>query len=478
NSRPIDVHRWSDHPEIVGLVEQVWRDYFPTERTSGPKPKTSFRQQLRVLLLDVYVAWLEDPDLCIGVSMSTNYWDTSSRYNALHISKKIIPIIGVLVQSGLLDMAKGSYSGPFSRGNRTTRIRASEELQRRFAGLSSNRNDVGRVQGEEVIILRDANEGQLVEYDDTEETARMREELTRYNEVIQNAFIDVPTLEAPRMGDINVDHHHKLTRRIFNRGDWNFNGRFYGGWWQQINENARSQIFINDTPVVEVDFRGLHVTLLAIKAGAEIGGDPYDLPEGLLPGVPPALQRKFVKRLVLTAINADAKKVAYRGFRDGFPTDHAGKTITNEQLELLLAAFLEKSPHMEALLFDDHGIRLMNIDGRITERVHRHFCAQGTPVLSVHDSYIIDYTRVAELKRVMAEATLAVVGEALPTSNKFFGLDEPTGRTAQQVSDYVQWRQTPRTGEYLRRLAEHEARTGLEVVPYDRLTRKPNDRRL
>ena len=23
NSRPIDVHRWSDHPEIVGLVEQV-----------------------------------------------------------------------------------------------------------------------------------------------------------------------------------------------------------------------------------------------------------------------------------------------------------------------------------------------------------------------------------------------------------------------------------------------------------------------
>tara|TARA_R110002012_G_scaffold26099_3_gene85407 strand:- start:2350 stop:2607 length:258 start_codon:yes stop_codon:yes gene_type:complete len=77
NSRPIDVHRWSDHPEIVGLVEQVWGEHFPGESKTGPKPKTTFRHQLRVLLLDLYVAWLEDPELCIGISMSSNYWDTS-----------------------------------------------------------------------------------------------------------------------------------------------------------------------------------------------------------------------------------------------------------------------------------------------------------------------------------------------------------------------------------------------------------------
>jgi len=58
HSRPIDVHRWSDHPEIVDLVESIWRDHFPGESKSGPKPKTSFQNQLRVLLLDLYVAWL------------------------------------------------------------------------------------------------------------------------------------------------------------------------------------------------------------------------------------------------------------------------------------------------------------------------------------------------------------------------------------------------------------------------------------
>ncbi|WP_039966364.1 hypothetical protein [Roseobacter sp. MED193] len=51
------------------------------------------------------MAWLEDPELCIGVSMSSNYWNTSSRYNALHISKKIIPIIPALDVADLPDLA-------------------------------------------------------------------------------------------------------------------------------------------------------------------------------------------------------------------------------------------------------------------------------------------------------------------------------------------------------------------------------------
>lgn len=62
-SRPIDVHRWSDHPEVKALVEEIWQDYLPWqitgkqgEKRPGPRPKTSFKNQLRVLILDLYVA--------------------------------------------------------------------------------------------------------------------------------------------------------------------------------------------------------------------------------------------------------------------------------------------------------------------------------------------------------------------------------------------------------------------------------------
>jgi transposase len=54
-----------------------------------------------------------------------------------------------------------------------------------------------------------------VAYEDTDETIRMREEVRRYNEVIANAFIDIPSQEEPRVDDVAIDHHHKRTRRIF-----------------------------------------------------------------------------------------------------------------------------------------------------------------------------------------------------------------------------------------------------------------------
>ncbi|KAA0909431.1 hypothetical protein FLO80_21600 [Aquicoccus porphyridii] len=51
HSRPIDVHRWSDHAEVAALVNRIWDEYLPNDETSGPKPITAFRHQLRVLIL-------------------------------------------------------------------------------------------------------------------------------------------------------------------------------------------------------------------------------------------------------------------------------------------------------------------------------------------------------------------------------------------------------------------------------------------
>lgn len=52
HSRPLDVHRWSEHPEVAAFVDRVWAEYLPEEAKSGPRPKTPFRHQLRVLILD------------------------------------------------------------------------------------------------------------------------------------------------------------------------------------------------------------------------------------------------------------------------------------------------------------------------------------------------------------------------------------------------------------------------------------------
>jgi len=481
-SRPLDVHRWSEHAELVTVVNAIWADHFGGWEhhgsVPGPKPKTSFKHQLRVVLLDLYVAWLEDPALCIGVSMSANAWDTNSRYNALHLSKRVVEIIQRLEEVGLIELAKASYSGPGAKTNRNTRIRAGAVLQAQFQGLRATRDDIIAIDTQECIVMKDGlvpgDGSKLYDYKDTDETNRMREELRAYNRVLAGAFIDIPVLEEAvverpdqygRPFKQPLDHHHHFVRRIFSRGSWDLNGRFYGAWWQLIPSALRKDIYINDTPTVEVDFKGLHISILSAEQGVELDGDPYALADGLLPGTPPELQRALVKHLVLTALNAKDQKSAFQSFRENWPAGHFGKLMTNDDLAALLTAFTTKHPHLTDYVCADQGIRLMNVDGRIAALVHRHFAEQGVPVLSVHDSFIIDYTRVGELKRVMAEASEAVVGRPLPVSTDALGLDEIE---AEHRADFIAWRQAPRSEGYMARMKGWEDRAGEVVVPYDR----------
>lgn len=473
HSRPIDVHRWSDHPEVGDWVEQIWNEHFGDMERSrpGPKPKTPFRTQLKILILDLYVAWMEDPELSIGVSMDTTAYDTRSRYNALNISKHIIQVINRLVEVDYLVIARGSYSGAGAGGNRITRVRASDRLRAIFQGSNVQRDDITRVRTQECLALR-GNDDRLIDYEDNDETNRQREELRDYNVVLLNNFIDVGTLEERRLvtgqdrgRDViqMIGHHHHFIRRVYSRGDWGCNGRFYGGWWQQISSNYRQHILIEDTPTVEVDFKGLHLQILAAEHGADLGDDPYLLPQGMIPGTPPELQRVLLKKLVLTALNATDRASAYRSFRSEWPTGHMGKGLTNNVLESLINRFLEHHLFLRDLLFADQGIRLMNVDSQIAERVHRHFTRQGVVVLSIHDSFVVDYTRVGELRRVMAEASEAVVGRPLPSASVGMGLDEID---TDKRDDLKAWREERivRCNGYLARKAAWEERMARVVT--------------
>ena len=227
-----------------------------------------------------------------------------------------------------------------------------------------------------------------------------------------------------------------------------------------VQTDLRSQIFINDVPTVEVNFNGLHVAILSLENGVVLERDPYELPEGTIPGVLAALQRSLIKQLILIAINAGSKESAYRLFRDGFPTGHIAKSITNAALHGLISAFTEKHPQLETSLCTDQGIRLMYQDSCIANTIHGHFTAKAIPLLSVHDSYIIDYHHVGELRSVMSEASKAVVGEPLAVSSNGIGLDEFTDDRPYVVQDFIRWQQSPRSKGYLRRLSSHEERFG------------------
>ena len=72
HSEPLDVHTWSDHPEIKVLCDELYDAAgictLESKGKGNRKPKRTVKESLRVLILDLYVKWLKDPSLGIGFS--------------------------------------------------------------------------------------------------------------------------------------------------------------------------------------------------------------------------------------------------------------------------------------------------------------------------------------------------------------------------------------------------------------------------
>ena len=439
NSEPLDVHTWSDHPEIKTLCDDLYDLAMMTtlEPKGNRKAKRTVKESLRVLILDLYVKWLKDPSISIGFSKGREAYTVGSRYNGLFVPRKVVDVEGLLVEAGYIEELKPFQNQDPRTRNYTTRIRHTEALRDLFSQLTIDLHDIDTHANEECIILHDKyvddpNDDTVrkIEYNDKDlpddELAlldTLRGQLTAYNKLLNHTFIDIPSYtsatfkrtinkgrNAGRQQTISLGPDNKFVIRVFNgglAGKWERGGRFYRGWWQQIDKEDRSKIYINDQPTLEVDFKAFHPNLLSNELGVRLADDPYDLGELILPDVVTTTeqQRAYVKLLVLMGINADSDKKAYQAFRNSDRKDKLGQSLTDIQLAALLDAFIGKNPQFKGVLNTGQALRLMNIDSQIANMVLDHFTNKNIPVLCIHDSFIIQYDKEPELRRILDQAT-------------------------------------------------------------------------
>jgi hypothetical protein len=403
----------------------------------GRKTQGKIKEQFRVLILDLYVSWLEDPDQYLGVHLGKNAYKSNSRYNSLFISFKLVGLIHQCHAMDWLDWVTFSYGGSKRQKNRTTRIRASDHLIELFKSHCLSLDQFSFLPDRECILLTNNDPHPddvvvrslgrfLIDYVDTEQTKLMRDELMAYNHLLSKTHIDIASLDEPivtrlitkgpyagQMQRIRIGQHNKFVRRVFSRGQWDLHGRFYGGFWQQISEDLRKDIFINGEPTVEIDFKALHVSLLyAIKLHEvwPYSKDPFAL-QRLVDFAPDAsTQRKWVKLLVLQCLNASNRKAAFAAFRNESDTGSLAKRLTNEQLAILLDVFVNEHPRLEEFLLADVGVELMNYDSRLMAHIIRQCTKQNIPILTIHDSCLCRRSDFAEVRTIMTIASIREVG--------------------------------------------------------------------
>ncbi len=134
-------------------------------------------------------------------------------------------------------------------------------------------------------------------------------------------------------------------------------------------------------------------------------------------------------------INADSDKKAYQAFRNSDREDKLGQSLTDIQLAALLDAFIGKHPQFKGVLNTGQALRLMNIDSQIANMVLDHFTNKNIPVLCIHDSFIIQYDKEPELRRILDQATHQVTNPIIDHDIKNVR-NTHTGKITGNIKEY------------------------------------------
>jgi hypothetical protein len=410
NSRPLDVHRWSDYPEVGAAVEAISREI--SAATPGFKVND---RQLRVLVCDLYAVWKEDPAKYIAISRSNGAYRRGSRYNKLHISKKVVDLADLLIDLGYAEGVPGHY-GRAGGSSHMSRLRATArliELCEPDNGIDGEM--ISHHPDTECIVVRDWDEKKRrqtdIEYEDCPETDRMRSQLVGYNNLIRGASITLDNL-PPGTVVPSINPHQKFTRRIFSNGSLDDGGRFYGPWWQTMPKDIRPGISINGSQTIELDFVGLHLHLLYAKNGLDYqavdGKDPYALP-GFEES---ARARAVLKVILLTAINAGGRDEAIKAVKwhiSRNPTEFGWVKAEGIDIGDLVGQFVARHNPIKGYFFSGIGTGLQRIDSDIAACVLEEMAAKWIPCLCIHDSFIVQMEFEADLAEAMRNAYTTVV---------------------------------------------------------------------
>ena len=426
-SRVLDVHIWSDYPEVNDFINLIYDAYFSNQNGK----KSIAKKHIKIVLLDLYVAWLDDPDLCIAVNMtrdfySKNFGTDATRYNELNISAKTIHVVNTLKDKGLVGYKRGVEAQEGYGSGFVSRIWAEPKLISMFERSALNQFMIYSHYDREMLVLRDEDKNDI-NYADTEETESQRLVVQQYNDILERTFIDIGSANSPRLeieknkGSksqdkphyVHILHKGKFTHRVFNNSSWDEGGRFYGGFWQRIGQDYREQILINNEETVELDFSSLHPVLAYVQAGVDYWKEhdigPYDISVN---GIEDAkVSREVIKKLFLLALNAKDQTTLFKAFRSEFDyslLDGLEYSFTDDALGAILDSIKARHTKIADQIATGAGTVLMNLDSRIVEFVIQRFLDNNSVVLSVHDSFIVIERHRDRLLAAMKDAWVFV----------------------------------------------------------------------
>ena len=196
---------------------------------------------------------------------------------------------------------------------------------------------------------------------------------------------------SPRIYRVFIEHKPTI----------NHHGRWYH-YLQNFPSRIRKKLLINGNPVCELDYAGLHPTMLYIMEGMEPPKNIYKYSKTDDP-----IKRENFKVCSLICFNCPGDINLTQAIRKKFFDLGRYDCLKASQIRALIEEFKEFHSGIAKYINSGIGPRLMRLDSLLMEYVFENF---GHVMLPVHDSCIAEAVYEGELKQVMIQAFQEVMG--------------------------------------------------------------------
>lgn len=415
-SRPKERDRWFDPYTVpkgenakavvacaVADIEAFEHRHGERKRARKARDQSIFETTVSLVLANVMRQHLVDPDRPIAISRSHRDLGVAqvSRYKAAGLSRKLTDILDVLADPELDYLTQVKGVREVVGEVRSTTIKAVGRLISLIESYAVTPEDFGVDLQQEVIILKRGKEdfwegGKRIEYEDTQETVRLREQMYAINCWLADAEIYCMSAVP------GIDDTDRLLKRIFNAGRFDRGGRLFGGFWQRMKKEHRlDDIVIGEDEVVELDYGQMGPRILYGHVGAEMPpGDPYDMGDRRFP-------RDGIKK-VFNAMVAAAEPLKRfpRGTRKHFDS--------NTRFNEVAGRIIEAHPALTDVFYQGLALHVQFIESEILVELLLDLKAADIVALPIHDAVLVsasDKDYVTERMLAIFQQRTGVAGE-------------------------------------------------------------------
>lgn len=433
---------WYVNDGIEDIVTDLIYDYKQEHTIRNSSLEIDYTNCMTVIVCNV-IRLMTSKKQYIRISLNSNNFKANKRvekYEPIKITYTVFNnLITWLAQNDYINLYKGEANPIIKLGSLIEPLDKLKDLC-----LDFNYTSVDLHPDYSLVQLKDEAKN-LIDYEDSEETIYRNKVLKQYNKFlnknqikIDNELISYPiTLES------------KFNREI------GLNGRIFGGDWMNCKSELRETITIDDKDTVELDYSNCALRLAAHLNGidVEVDKDLYDIKET-------KHVRVFVKRVATRSFNIKASSIQdlankvtnsiYVDFREGasfvFAKSFERKNnatpeetkryrdsveddikLNENNFEYLLNKYgiPWDKPTLKAeiliicnelyklagdYLLNGRGMELQYMDSKICFRIIEQFLELNKPLLTIHDSFVVEKEDKELLRDIMTKSYEEVVG--------------------------------------------------------------------